>query len=1013
MIALALNIPTRVSRVADACLKGQYRQNLLDIRDRCGQVQAGQSLHIVFLIICFKVKFLPGRAVPILVFSLPGQVAAVIAAVAVIKGQGSFLQGQVLGQLHIQGKVSLGRAVKHFQVCLCVALHRDPGGDLHGNGALAFVQLVVGLAPIALGYIGRFDLDRGVLGSKQHRVAGQVTAVAAAHLVTVAVLGLLVVVGDAVYGRCANIPVDFAVLCAGQGMAYRRVSLLTLALDQALVQQFAALGQHRAVIHQAGPAGIAAGGRCAAVEGPVGGPAAHIHGQGIAAADLADVLGNFHHMADLDRAAGTHAAVADLVQHCHTGVAGFFQFGQGVVVDKALDFFCCPVTANGHLHVVEAVLVHIGGAAVVTGIFFSVPKRLAVIQPGTVCTLPTVVLPAIALASILQDGRIICFGCVQNRQFIVLRQLLGGIPFAVAIVRQADVGNVFQVGRNFLLAHLVDGLFHTIHHVGCGAHGAGVKLHQHIVGGQVVILCLLVDLRIIDERIRVIGRGDFLTAKGQVAGHVHLTGYAGHVGAQLLVLVIVQHSFAIAAQPVVCFGNVAGVAAPAAADVHTQGRAVIIVITVGRFVLGVATQYAFVGIVEVAVDFIGQFGLHTVQILGGVHGHVAACHVHIRLQEALITVVFGKIVLIQFQRDEHLQVAGAERIRLVVALADGPHGVAAHLKSQLGLLDHGAIATGKGGIFIGVQGSPCAAAVVLIHIHGDFAVVVGAAVVVVLIAPVHVDTGGIIAGIITGVAAAFVGFVGPQQRVDGNRLVAVGIVYCFAVELQAALHVYIKGNIPAGYLDAAQALAGILVAQLQGHTVADHHTVNNVTIGVILPLLVILLLGDLGLGAHIKVADMAQARVVCHGQVIGCLGGDAHDVGIQHNTVIIRVGLGLIRLIAAVIEPCFNGRLYRCAIVHAAHLDGELHRQVHGAEVFLLDHMVLVALQNLAVRLGVIIGVRTLEHRAIARQADFTAFAGDLDAHPQALGSAHQLFIQCLALGIQRDNVVCGAETAD
>ena len=1015
LIVLARNIPTRVSRVADACLKGQYRQNLLDIRDRCGQVQAGRALHVVLLIICFKVKVLPGRAVPILVLSLPGQVAAVIAAVAVIKGQGAFLQGQVLGQLHIQGKVSLGRAVKHFQVCLCVALHRDPGGDLHGNGALAFVQLVVGLADIALGYIGRFDLDRGVLGSKQHRVAGKVTAVAAAHLVTVAVLGLLVVVGDAAYGRCANIPVDGAVLYAGQGMAYRRVSLLTLALDQALVQQFAALGQHRAVIHQAGPAGIAAGGRCAAVEGPVGGPAAHIHGQGIAAADLADVLGNFHHMANLDRAAGTHAAVADLVQHCHTGVVGFFQFGQGVVVDKALNFFCCLVTANGHF--VEAVLVHIGGAAVVTGIRLLFPKRLAVIQPGTACTLPTVVLPTLALASILQDGRILCFGCVQNRQFIVSRQLLGGIPFAVAIVRQADVGNVFQVGRNLFLAHLVDGLFHTIHHVGCGAHGAGVKLHQHIVGGQVVILCLLVDLRIIDELIRVIGRGDFLTAKGQVAGHVHLTGYAGHVGAQLLVLVIVQHGFAIAAQPVVCFGNVAGVAAPAAADVHTQGRAVIIVITVGGFVLGVATQYAFVGIVEVAVDFIGQFGLHTVQICIGdvVHGHVAACHVHIRLQEALITVVLGKIVLIQFQRDEHLQVAGAERIRLVVALADGPHSVAAHLKGQLGLLDRGAIATGKGGIFIGVQGSPCAAAVGLIHIHGDFAVVVGTAVVV-LIAPVHVDTGGIIPGIITGVAAAFVGFVGPQQRVDGNRLAAVGtvgIVYCFAVELQAALHVYIKGNIPAGYLDAAQALAGILVAQLQGHTVADHHAVNNVTIGVILPLLVILLLGDLGLGVHIKVADMAQARVVCHVQVIGCLGGDAHDVGIQHNTVIIRVGVGPIQLIAAVIEPCFNGRLYRCAIVHAAYLDGELHRHVHGAEVFLLDHMVLVALQNLAVRLGIVIGVRTLEHLAIARQADLTAFAGDLDAHPQALGSAHQLFIQCLALGIQRDNVVCGAETAD
>ena len=1014
LIALARNIPTRVSRVADACLKGQYRQNLLDIRDRCGQVQAGRALHVVFLIIRYKVKVLPGRAVPILVFSLPGQVAAVIAAVAVIKGQGAFLQGQVLGQLHIQGKVSLGRAVKHFQVCLCVALHRDPGGDLHGNGALAFVQLVVGLADIALGYIGRFDLDRGVLGSKQHRVAGQVTAVAAAHLVTVAVLGLLVVVGDAAYGRCANIPVDFAVLCAGQGMAYRRFSPLTLALDQALVQQFAALGQHRAVIHQAGPAGIAAGGRCAAVEGPVGGPAAHIHGQGIAAADLADVLGNFHHMADLDRAAGTHAAVADLVQHCHTGVAGFFQFGQGVVVDKALDFFCCPVTANGHFHVVEAVLVHIGGAAVVTGIRLLFPKGLAVIQRGTVCARPTGVLPAIALASILQDGRVGCFGCVQNRQLIVLRQLLGGIPFAVAIVRQADVGNVFQVGRNLFLAHLVDGLFHTIHHVGCGAHGAGVKLHQHIVGGQIVILCLLVDLRIIDELIRIIGRGDFLTAKGQVTGHVHLTGYAGHVGAQLLVLVIVQHGFAIAAQPVVCFGNVAGVAAPAAADVHTQGRAVIIVITVGRFVLGVATQCDFVGIVEVAVDFIGQFGLHTVQICIGdvVHGHVAACHVHIRLQEALITVVFGKIVLIQFQRDEHLQVAGAERIRLVVALADGPHGVAAHLKGQLGLLDHGAIATGKGGIFTGVQGSPCAAAVVLIHIHGDFAVVVGAAVVVVLIAPVHVDTGGIIAGIITGVAAAFVGFVGPQQRVDGNRLAALSIVYCFAVELQTALHVYIKGNIPAGYLDAAQALAGILVTQLQGHTVADHHAVNHV-MAALGQQFFILCLGDLGLGVHIKVADMAQARVVCHGQVIGCLGGDAHDVGIQHNTVIIRVGLGLIRLIAAVIEPCFNGRLYRCAIVHAAHLDGELHRQVHGAEVFLLDHMVLVALQNLAVRLGVVIGVRTLEHRAIARQADLTAFAGDLDAHPQALGSAQQLVTHPRAPGIQRDNVVCSAETAD
>ena len=312
-LAHALNIQIRVSRVADACLKGQYRQNLLDIRDRCGQVQAGLALLVVLLIICFKVKVLPGFAVPILVFSLPGQVAAVIAAFAVIKGQGAFLQGQVLGQLHIQGKVGLGRAVKHFQVCLCVALHRDPGGDLHGNGALAFVQLVVGLAPIALGYIGRFDLDRGVLGSKQHRVAGQVTAVAAAHLVTVAVLGLLVVVGDAAYGRCANIPADLALLHAGQGMAYRRVSLLTLALDQALVQQFAALGQHRAVIHQAGPAGIAAGGRCAAVEGPVGGPAAHIHGQGIAAADLTDVLGNLHHMADLDRAAGTHAAVADLV----------------------------------------------------------------------------------------------------------------------------------------------------------------------------------------------------------------------------------------------------------------------------------------------------------------------------------------------------------------------------------------------------------------------------------------------------------------------------------------------------------------------------------------------------------------------------------------------------------------------------------------------------------------------------------------------------------------------------
>ena len=305
IFAAVLNVQAWVGRVADARFKGKDRQGLLHIGDGGSQVQAGGALLVIFGVITLKVKVYPFMVflVPVLVLGGPGQVAAVVAAVAVVKGQGAFLQGQIFGQGHIQRNIRLGQSVKNFQVLFHVALHRDLGRDLHGHGTLAVVQLVVGLADVAAAVVSRSDVDRCILRSNQHRVACGVAAVAAADLVAVAVLGLLVIVAHtgALHVDLANVPVLASILFAGQPMILRGAGFLAVALDQVLVQQGAAGSQRIAVfIHKAGPASTAAIGQLVAEERSVGRPAAHVGGKGVAAADLAGVGADFHHVPQRD-----------------------------------------------------------------------------------------------------------------------------------------------------------------------------------------------------------------------------------------------------------------------------------------------------------------------------------------------------------------------------------------------------------------------------------------------------------------------------------------------------------------------------------------------------------------------------------------------------------------------------------------------------------------------------------------------------------------------------------------
>ena len=1014
IVSITLNILCGVGRVADARFKGKHRQGLLHIGNGGGQVQAGGALCVILGVVTLKFKVHPFMVflVPVLVLGGPGQVAAVVAAVAVVKGQGAFLQGQVLGQGHIQRDVGLGQAVKDLQVLFHVALHRDLGRDLHGHGTLAVVQLVVGLADVAAAVVSRSDVDRCILRSNQHRVACGVAAVAAADLVAVAVLGLLVIVAHtgALHVDLANVPVLASILFAGQPMILRGAGLLAAALDQVLVQQGAAGSQRIAVfIHKAGPASTAAVGQLIAEERPVGRPAAHVGGKGVAAADLAGVGAGPHHMPQRDRAAIAHAAVADLVQHGHAGVACGFQFGQGVVIDKARDFFRRIAAAAGGG--VEAVVVHVGGAAVIAGVERVVPKGLAFVQGCTVFA-PAGVGPAVAFI-LVADGCILCLSGVQYRQVVVLGQFVGGIPLAVTAVGQVQQGNAFQLGGHLVLGEVLDRLLLAVHRIGDRAHSIGVKLHQNIVGGQVVILGLFVHLRIIQEFFRIVGRRYGHAAVGQVGGHVQLAAHAGDVGAQLGVALVVQHGRAVAAQPVVGLVQVVDFAIITLGNVHAHGSAIVVVIVVVSLVFGVLTQLFFAGVGEITVDLILQRGILAVHFLVGQasHLHIARHDVHVGLEEALVVAALGEVVLLHIQRDDDLQVAAAELIRRA-ALAHRFHRVAMHQEVQLTLGHRGAVFAGEGAVLAAVRHGPGAAAVGVGHVEVDAVVVVALAVVIVLIAPVHVYVGGVIVGVIAGRGLVAVGFVGPQARVDGDFLRLIGVIHALAVKVQPAAQRYVEGDIPAGHRDTAQALVGILVAQLQGQAVTGHHAVDDILI--LRFHLLILALGDLHLVLHIEVADMAQGLVVIHGQVVGRLGRDRHRIGKQFDMVSILVGIGLVAFVAAVIEPCLQDRLYAFTILHAAHCDRELHGHGNGAAgFFLCDNVVLVAFQDLALFIGVVIVVGAVEHLAAAAHRNLAAGAGDLDAHPQALGSARQLFAQRFALGFHLYNVVCGAEAAD
>ena len=1008
-----VNILARVGRVADVPLKRECRQGLLRIGDGSGQHQACLTL-LVAVRVCvvrLEVKVTPFTVfrIIILILHVPRQVALLVVAVGVIELQCALLQGQIPGQANRYFDLRLGAAVKDSQVLFDVALHRDFRRYFDSYRALSVVQQVVGLADIALLHIGGCDPDACVLGGDQHRIAELVAAVAAADLITVAVLGLLVVVFAAIrfaQRRFADVPLDFsAVFCSADDIVIcKRGCRLSVAFNQALIQQAAAVLQGAAVLAQALPAGVTD--ERFAVEGAVGRPCAHIHCGGIAAADFTDILADLHHVANGNIAPVADAAVAHLIQHRHAGFAGGFQISQGVVIDQAV------AVRRG----IKAEVIHVGGAAVIAGTQRILPQGLAVVQ---VCVFirPLVIDPTVAWIAVA-NRRIVLLGSVQDRQIIVLGQLGGaGVPVTAAGIAEVDHTDaaqiVFHIGGRppcnsfFLVAFLVDNRLHSVR----------VKLHQHVKCGQVVVLGLRVGLRIVEIAVRIVGRGDGLAAKLQVADHVQLAAHAGDIGTQFLFTRIVQHGFAVRAKPVGRLINEASVAFFRLGDVHAKGLALVVVILVVGLVGGVLLEgfQLVLGEIIVVVDVVLNGRLDAVHLvcINTVHLELIRYHAQIRLQETVVALAIAKVIFVQINGDDDLQVPCTEGISRAVHTADGFHIVAAYTEGCAGL---GVLLSPAGGIFVSLGRfihRPNAAAVVRGNIGRVFRVKGSILGQVVLIVPVHIDARLVVAGIVTGLRlTAVVGFVRPQNGGDAYRLAALPIGNRLAVEVQAAVHTYAEGYIPGGHLDAAQLFVGILVAQLQGHAVTGHHAVHNVRVGVLA--LVVLFLGDLNLLVNVKVANAFYIGLVFNGKVVGRLGGNDHRVSVQADLVCGSVVGVLIFVVAAVIEPCFDSRFQRFTVVHTAHRNGKLLACCRGTVCLLFSQpQVLVPLQHHALDGGVIITQRAVERGANTLDRHIIFFAGNLDADPQALGRVSKLPLHFGALGDQFNAVVCGAKAAD
>ena len=1010
-----VNILARVGRVADVPLKREGRQGLLRIGDGSGQHQACLTLLVAgrVCVVRLEVKVTPLLAVRIviLILHIPRQVTLLVVAVGVIELQCALLQGQILGQANRYFDLRLGAAVKDSQVLFDIALHRDFWRYFDSYRALSVVQQVVGLADIALLHIGGGDPDACVLGGDQHRIAKLVAAVAAADLITVAVLGLLVAVVAAIrfaQRRFADVPLDFfAVFCSACDIVLRRLgSRVSVAFNQALIQQAAAVLQGAAVLAQALPAGVTD--ERFAVEGAVGRPCAHIHCGGIAAADFTDILADLHHMANGNIAPVADAAVAHLIQHRHAGFAGGFQISQRVVVDQAV-----AVRRGG----IKAEVIHVGGAAVIAGTQRILPQGLAVVQ---VCVfiLPLFIGPTVARIAVA-NRRIVLLGSVQDRQLIVLGQLGGaGVPVTAAGIAEVDHTDaaqlVFHIGGRppcnsfFLVAFLVDNRLHSVR----------VKLHQHVKCSQVVILGQLVGLRVVEVAVRIVGRGDGLAAKQQVADHVQLAAHAGDIGTQFLFTRIVQHGFAVRTKPVGRLINEAAVAFFRLGDVHAKGLALVVVILVVGLVGGVLLKdfQLVLGEIIVVVDVVLNGRLDAVHLvcINTVHLELIRYHAQIRLQETVVALAIAKVIAVQINGDDDLQVPGTEGISRAAHTADGFHIVAAYTEGCAGL---GVLLSPAGGIafiLVRIIHRPNAAAVVRGNVGRVLRVKGGILGQVVLIVPVHIDARLVVAGIVTGRRlAAVVGFVRPQNGVDAYSLAAILIGDLLAVEVQTAVHTDAEGYIPGGHLDAAQGFAGILVAQLQGHAVTGHHAVHNVRIALGLAIIV-LFLGDLNLLVNVKVADAFYIGLVFNGKVVGRLGGNDHRVSVQADLVCGSVVGVLIFVVAAVIEPCFDGRLQHFTVVHTAHRDGKLLARCRGTVCLIrCQYQVLVSLQHHALDGGVIITQRAVERVAYTLDGHIIFFAGNLDADPQALGRVGKLPLHFGALGDQFNAVVCGAETAD
>ena len=1013
-----LNILLRVGRVADVPLKREGRQGLLRIGDGSSQHQA-RLTRLVVVRVCvvrLEVKVTPffDVRIVILILHVPRQVALLVVAVGVIELQCALLQGQILGQANRYCDLRLGAAVKDSQILFDIALHRDFWRYLDSYRALSVVQQVVGLADIALLHIGGGDPDACVLGGDQHRIAELVAAVAAADLVTVAVLGLLVAVFAAIrfdQRRFADVPRDFfAVFCsAGDIVICKRGCRLSVAFNQALIQQAAAALQGDAVLAQALPAGVTD--ERFAVEGAVGRPCAHIHCGGIAAADFADILADLHHMANGNLAPVTDAAVAHLIQHRHAGFAGGFQLSQSVVVDQTV------AVRRG----IKAEFIHVGGATVIAGIHLAMPQGLALVQLCVSSSRPLSIDPTIAWIAVV-NRRFNILGCVQDRKIIVLCQLGGaGVPVTAAGIAELDHTDttqlVFHIGgrppcnRYLRIAFLVDNRLHSVR----------VKLHQHVKCGQVVVLGLRVGLRFVEIGVRIVGRGDGLTAKPQVAGHVQLAAHAGDIGTQFLFAFIVQHGFAVRTKLVGRLINGVAVASHRLGDVHAKGLALVVVIRVVGLVGGVFLELVqlILGEIIVVVDVVLNGRLDAVHLvcINTVHLELIRYHAQIRLQETVVALAIAKVIFVQINGDDDLQVPCTEGIGRAVHTADGFHVVAAYTEGCLSL---GVLLSPTGGIFaflVRCSHRPNAAAVVSGNVGRVLRVKGGILGQVVLIVPVHIDARLIVAGIVTGQRlAAVVGFVRPQNGGDSYSLTAILTAFLIgdllAVVEQAAVHTYAEGYIPGGHLDAAQGFAGILIAQLQGHAVTGHHAVHNVRVGGLA--LIVLFLGDLNLLVNVKVADAFYIGLVINGKVVGRLGGNNHRVSVQTDLVRAGVVFVFVLVVAAVIEPCFDSRLQRFTVVHTAYRDGKLLARFRDTGCLILcQYQILISLQHHALDGGVIITQRAVERGANTLDRHIIFFAGNLDADPQALGRVGKFILHSGALDDQFNAVVCGAKAAD